>query len=158
MAAAGGHADTVAALLRAGLSRDARTKVSRTALHVAACAGHADVAAALLRAGAAPEPRDMLRMTPLHWAARRRHRAVAALLLRAGADPRRRDKFRQSPLTLAAAAGDDDLLTMLEDALREREAERSVETLVTGDYTLTHTSLLSLRRRSCPRRNPNYSN
>lgn len=134
MAAAGGHAGTVAALLRAGLSRDARTKVQRTALHVAAGAGHAAVVAALLAAGASVEPCDMLRMTPLHWAARRRHRHVAALLLAAGADPARQDKFRQTPLSLATAAGDPALLRLLEDARSEREASRSVHSLVSGEH------------------------
>lgn len=39
LAAANDHADTCAVLLRAGISRDARTKTERTALHLAAHAG-----------------------------------------------------------------------------------------------------------------------
>ncbi|KAJ8306707.1 hypothetical protein KUTeg_015748 [Tegillarca granosa] len=38
-----GHIETAEVLLRAGISRDARTKVDRTPLHVAAQEGHVDI-------------------------------------------------------------------------------------------------------------------
>lgn len=120
-------------LLRAGVSRDARTKVERTPLHLAAAAGHAAVARLLLEAGAAADPRDMLRMTPLHWAVQRGHAAAAQELLRHGADPAALSKFHKSPLSLAAELRRDDLLRLLEDAVREREAARSVTALVNGN-------------------------
>lgn len=132
MAALHAHAETVGVLLRAGVSRDARTKVERTALHVAAEAGHARVVAVLLEAGAAVDARDMLRMTPLHWAAERGHAAAAALLLRAGADPHAGSKFLKTPLALARR--DPNLLLVFEDCLKEREAARSVDALVSGAY------------------------
>ncbi|CAH1646882.1 unnamed protein product [Spodoptera littoralis] len=130
LAAGGAHAGTCAVLLRAGVSRDARSKVERTPLHLAAGAGHAAVARLLLDAGAAVDARDMLRMTPLHWAVQNGHAAAAAELLRAGADPTLRNKFRKSPLELARRLRRADLVRLLEDALRQREAARSVSALV----------------------------
>ncbi|GBP88239.1 GA-binding protein subunit beta-1 [Eumeta japonica] len=101
MAAQHAHSDTCAVLLRAGMSRDTRTKVERTPLHLAAYEGHAEVVELLLTHGALVDPRDMLRMTPLHWAAQRGHTDVAEVLLRHGADPRARSKFGKTPLDLA---------------------------------------------------------
>ncbi|XP_022825407.1 uncharacterized protein LOC111355628 [Spodoptera litura] len=72
----------------------------------------------------------MLRMTPLHWAVQNGHAAAAAELLRAGADPTLRNKFRKSPLELARRLRRADLVRLLEDALRQREAARSVSALV----------------------------
>lgn len=140
VAALHAHAETVGVLLRAGVSRDARTKVERTALHVAAEAGHARVAAVLLEAGAAVDARDMLRMTPLHWAAERGHAPTAALLLRAGADAHAASKFLKTPLALARR--DPELLRVFEDCLKEREAARSVHALVGGAYLRLRLSAL----------------
>ncbi|KAM3956662.1 LOW QUALITY PROTEIN: ada2a-containing complex component 3 [Aphomia sociella] len=130
LAAGGGHADTCAVLLRAGVSRDSRTKVERTPLHLAACAGHAAVAELLLRHGAAADARDMLRMTPLHWAAERGHARVAAALLRHGADPRALSKFRKTPRQLAARRARPAVLALLDDALTEpsTRTEDNIET------------------------------
>lgn len=119
-------------LLRAGVSRDARTKVERTPLHLAACAGHARVLRLLLEAGAAVDVRDMLRMTPLHWAVQNGHAAAARELLRAGADPAAVNKFHKTPHSLALQLRRDDLRELIEDALKEREAARSVSALVDG--------------------------
>ena len=132
LAAGNAHADTCAVLLRAGVSRDARTKVERTPLHLAACGGHAHVARLLLDAGAAVDVRDMLRMTPLHWAVQHGHAAAAAELLRAGADPHALNKFHKSPHSLALQLRRDDLVRLIEDALKDREAARSVSALVNG--------------------------
>lgn len=57
MAAAGAHVETCNVLLRAGVSRDSRTKVERTPLHLAAHAGHAPVCSLLLERGAAVDCR-----------------------------------------------------------------------------------------------------
>ena len=51
---------TAEVLLRAGISRDARTKVDRTPLHVAAQAGHLDIVSLLVRNGADIDARDMV--------------------------------------------------------------------------------------------------
>lgn len=48
------------ALLRAGISRDARTKVDRTPLHCAAQEGHYDVVELLLKNSADIEAKDMV--------------------------------------------------------------------------------------------------
>ncbi|VVC90980.1 unnamed protein product [Leptidea sinapis] len=101
-AASNNHEETCAVLLRAGVSRDARTKVERTPLHMAAYAGHAGVITLLLSHGALVDCRDMLEMTPLHWASVRGHEDAARALLQAGADPRVLCRFRKSPAALAA--------------------------------------------------------
>ncbi|CAG5052528.1 unnamed protein product [Parnassius apollo] len=121
LAAANAHVETCAVLLRAGVSRDARTKVERTPLHLAAHAGHARVVRLLLEHGANVDCRDMLRMTPLHWAAARGHEAVARELLRRGADVRARCKFRKTPRCLALRACAQRLVRLLDE--HERAAD-----------------------------------
>lgn len=52
--------DTVKILIRAGISRDARTKLDRTSLHLAAQEGHLVIVDFLLRSGADIDARDMV--------------------------------------------------------------------------------------------------
>ena len=54
------QADTCEVLLRAGCSRDARTKVDKTPLHVAAQEGHTEICELLLSQGADVDARDMV--------------------------------------------------------------------------------------------------
>ncbi|KAG7274855.1 hypothetical protein CRUP_012339 [Coryphaenoides rupestris] len=54
LAAQYGHHSTAEVLLRAGVSRDARTKVDRTPLHMAATEGHSSIVELLVRAVAPP--------------------------------------------------------------------------------------------------------
>ena len=56
-----GHRDTCAVLLRAGISKDARTKVDKTPVHIASQEGHSDVLELLLKNGCDVEAVDMVR-------------------------------------------------------------------------------------------------
>ena len=60
LAAQRNHTETAEVLLRAGISRDARTKVDRTPLHMAAYEGHHEMAQLLLKYGADVDSRDMV--------------------------------------------------------------------------------------------------
>ncbi|VDP58169.1 unnamed protein product [Schistosoma curassoni] len=102
------HLCSCEALLRAGISRDARTKVDRTPLHLAAQEGHADIVELLLRNGADLSAKDMLRMTALHWAAERGHTPVVQMLMRFGADAHLQNKFEMTPLDIAECKQHDD--------------------------------------------------
>ncbi|KAL0882032.1 hypothetical protein ABMA27_000618 [Loxostege sticticalis] len=130
LAASNAHVETCGVLLRAGVSRESRTKVDRTPLHLAAYAGHAEVVELLLQHGAQVDCRDMLRMTPLHWAAERGHAAVVAALLRRGAELRPVSKFRKTPAQLAAARRHQHVLALLDEEAKLREAAKSVRALV----------------------------
>ena len=55
-----GKLETCEVLLRAGCSRDARTKVDKTPLHVAAQEGHPEICELLLSHGADVDARDMV--------------------------------------------------------------------------------------------------
>ena len=59
-----GKVDTCEVLLRAGCSRDARTKVDKTPLHIAAQEGHTDICDLMLNHGADVDARDMV--SPSH--------------------------------------------------------------------------------------------
>lgn len=65
MAAQNGHLSTAEVLLRAGISRDARTKVDRTPLHVAAQEGHLELVELLLKHSADIEAKDMVGTVPI---------------------------------------------------------------------------------------------
>ena len=55
-----GHYQTAKTLLSSGCSRDARTKVDKTALHLAASGGHSSIIELLLTANAEVNPPDMV--------------------------------------------------------------------------------------------------
>lgn len=100
-AAQNGHTDSAEILLRAGVSKDARTKLDRTALHVAAQEGHLAMVELLLSHGADANARDMLKMTPLHWAVERGHMTIVDRLLNSGADVQAMSKFFITPVEIA---------------------------------------------------------
>ncbi|XP_063982411.1 poly [ADP-ribose] polymerase tankyrase-2-like isoform X2 [Diachasmimorpha longicaudata] len=118
LAAQSNHVETAEVLLRAGISRDARTKVDRTPLHMAAYEGHNEMAVLLLNYGADVDSRDMLRMTPLHWAVEREHEEVMHILLDHGADANAISKFDKTPISLALEHDRLDLVDILQ---QERE-------------------------------------
>jgi len=100
-AAANGHGEVIDVLLRAGVSRDTRTKVERTPLHVAAQEGHLDIVNMLLTHGADVDAKDILKMTPLHWAVERGYLDVVEALLNHGADAQEINKFDKTPYDIA---------------------------------------------------------
>ena len=55
--------ETAEILLRAGISRDARTKVDRTPLHMAAYEGHYEMVQLLINYGADVDSKDMVSTT-----------------------------------------------------------------------------------------------
>jgi len=59
-AALHGHVETSEALMRAGISRDARTKVDRTPLHIASQHGHLVIVQLLIANGADVNAIDMV--------------------------------------------------------------------------------------------------
>ncbi|CAH3154562.1 unnamed protein product [Porites lobata] len=103
LAAQHGHTQTAEVLLRAGVSRDARTKVDRTPLHMAAQHGHTHVVELLISSGACANNADMLNMTPLHWACEHNHVDIVKILLRAGAKTDIKSKFGKTPVDIARA-------------------------------------------------------
>lgn len=109
-----GHLGTAEILLRAGISRDARTKVDRTPLHVASQEGHLEIVELLLRNGADVEAKDMLKMSPLHWAVEKGNVDVIINLLKQGADINCSNKFDKSPLDIAIQNGRADLVQVLQ--------------------------------------------
>ncbi|KAL4225322.1 Ga binding protein beta chain [Mactra antiquata] len=111
-----GHVSTAEVLLRAGISRDARTKVDRTPLHVAAQEGHVDIVNILLQHAADIDAKDMLKMTPLHWATEKGHLDVIEVLLKSGADMSCENKFEKTPLDIAIMNGRPDIVQTIQMA------------------------------------------
>lgn len=109
-----GHVDTVEALLRSGIAKDARTKIDRTALHVAAQEGHVETVNILVSYGSDVDAKDMLRMTPLHWAVQRGHRDIIEVLLNNGADVNIVNKFDKTPIDIAYSAGYHEYVPLLQ--------------------------------------------
>lgn len=118
LAAQYGHYSTAEVLLRAGVSRDARTKVDRTPLHMAAADGHAHVVELLVRSGADVNAKDMLKMTALHWATEHHHRDVVELLIKYGADVHAFSKFDKSAFDIALEKNNTEILVILQEAMQ----------------------------------------
>ncbi|KAM9353561.1 GA-binding protein subunit beta-2-like [Symphorus nematophorus] len=120
LAAQHGHHSTAEVLLRAGVSRDARTKVDKTPLHMAASEGHSIIVDLLVRNGADINAKDMLKMTALHWAAQHGHREVAELLLRYGADVHCLSKFDKTPFDIAMDTSNTELMILLQEGMQNQ--------------------------------------
>ncbi|XP_034290553.2 GA-binding protein subunit beta-1 isoform X1 [Pantherophis guttatus] len=120
LAAQYGHYSTTEVLLRAGVSRDARTKVDRTPLHMAASEGHASIVEVLLKHGADVNAKDMLKMTALHWATEHNHQEVVELLIKYGADVHTQSKFCKTALDIAIDNGYEDLAEILQIAMQNQ--------------------------------------
>eukprot|EP00096_Caligus_rogercresseyi_P005897 TRINITY_DN2195_c0_g1_i1.p1 TRINITY_DN2195_c0_g1~~TRINITY_DN2195_c0_g1_i1.p1 ORF type:complete len:511 (+),score=119.56 TRINITY_DN2195_c0_g1_i1:473-2005(+) len=115
-----GHLGTVQILLRAGITRDARTKVDKTPLHFAAQDGHTEIVEALLKNGAEVDAVDMLRMTPLHWAVERGNFTTVEMILRYGGSTTIESKFDKTPLEIASDNGRSDIFEVLQNAEQYR--------------------------------------
>uniref|UniRef100_A0A673HVY6 GA-binding protein subunit beta-1-like n=1 Tax=Sinocyclocheilus rhinocerous TaxID=307959 RepID=A0A673HVY6_9TELE len=115
-----GHYSTTEVLLRAGVSRDARTKVDRTPLHMAASEGHTRIVELLLKHGADVNAKDMLKMSALHWAVEHSHRDVLELLLRFGADVHAQSKFCKNALDIALDNSSHELAEILQVAMQNQ--------------------------------------
>ncbi|XP_036399569.1 GA-binding protein subunit beta-1 isoform X2 [Megalops cyprinoides] len=115
-----GHYSTTEVLLRAGVSRDARTKVDRTPLHMAASEGHARIVEVLLKHGADVNAKDMLKMTALHWATEHGHREVVELLIKYGADVHVQSKFCKNALDIAIDNANEELAEILQVSMQNQ--------------------------------------
>ncbi|KAJ8393097.1 hypothetical protein AAFF_G00067800 [Aldrovandia affinis] len=104
----------------AGVSRDARTKVDRTPLHMAAAEGHARIVEVLLKHGADVNAKDMLKMSALHWATEHGHRDVVELLFRYGADVHAQSKFCKNALDIALDNGNEELAEILQVSMQNQ--------------------------------------
>nr|XP_020515979.1 GA-binding protein subunit beta-2-like [Labrus bergylta]XP_020515980.1 GA-binding protein subunit beta-2-like [Labrus bergylta] len=120
LAAQHGHYSTADVLLRAGVSRDARTKVDRTPLHMAAAEGHTVIVELLVRSGADINAKDMLKMTALHWAAQHGHQGVADTLIKHGADVHSLSKFDKTPFDIAVDIQNTELMLLLQEGMQNQ--------------------------------------
>ncbi|XP_028282268.1 GA-binding protein subunit beta-2a [Parambassis ranga] len=120
LAAQHGHYSTADVLLRAGVSRDARTKVDRTPLHMAAAEGHTVIVELLVRNGADINAKDMLKMTALHWAAQHGHHGVAETLIKHGADVHALSKFDKTPFDIAVDIQNTELMLLLQEGMQNQ--------------------------------------
>uniref|UniRef100_V9L2P1 GA-binding protein subunit beta-2 n=1 Tax=Callorhinchus milii TaxID=7868 RepID=V9L2P1_CALMI len=120
LAAQYGHYSTAEVLLRAGVSRDARTKVDRTPLHMAAAEGHGSIVELLIRNNADINARDMLKMTALHWAVDHEHHEVVEIFLKYGADVHALSKFDKNAFDIALDRHNPELVAILQEAMQNQ--------------------------------------
>lgn len=147
LAAQYGHYSTAEVLLRAGVSRDARTKVDRTPLHMAAADGHAHIVELLVRNGADVNAKDMLKMTALHWATEYHHRDVVELLIKYGADVHAFSKFDKSAFDIALEKNNAEILVILQEAMQNQVSanpERANPVTVAAPFIFTAGEVVNL--------------
>ncbi|GFG39480.1 hypothetical protein Cfor_12439 [Coptotermes formosanus] len=154
LAAQYGHVATAEVLLRAGISRDARTKVERTPLHIAAQEGNTAIVHLLLAHGAEVDSKDMLRMTPLHWAVEREHVDTVEVLLQNGANPHEVSKFDKTSFHIAQDNNRQDIVQLLQAAAERlsplQTMSASVAEQAMEDATLTATQSLAVELAQVP--------
>ncbi|XP_065093761.1 uncharacterized protein Atac3 [Ochlerotatus camptorhynchus] len=124
LAARYNNVETCKVLLRAGISKDSKTKVDRTPLHFAVYQGNVEIVELLLNSKCEVDAKDMLKMTALHWAVEKRHDKIVEMLLQHGSDPNAVSKFGKSPISIATEAGLVDLVRILLLANQMRAASR----------------------------------
>nr|CAI5846857.1 unnamed protein product [Callosobruchus analis] len=129
VAAQNNHLEVVDILLRAGISKDARTKVDRTPLHMAAYEGHLQIVDLLIKHGADIDCKDLLGMTPLHWAVQNGHADVVEYLVSNGAEAMESNKFGLTPRAIAQQTGRLDIENLL-DLATSIEANATAQNLL----------------------------
>lgn len=148
LAAQYGHYSTAEVLLRAGVSRDARTKVDRTPLHMAAADGHTHIVELLVRNGADINAKDMLKMTALHWATEHNHRDVVEMLVKYGADVHACSKFDKTAFDIALGKNNPELLVILQEAMHNQvntnEEQPEAVTMASPQFIYTSGGLVNL--------------
>ena len=117
LAAAGGFASVVDALLQAGAPATVNDTVCNTPLHMAAWEGHEDAMRVLLNGGALVNAANLGSSTPLHWAAQQNQLAAVKLLLLHGADPNVQDEDDMIALNLAETSGFEELADTIATAM-----------------------------------------
>ncbi|PNF26646.1 hypothetical protein B7P43_G06839 [Cryptotermes secundus] len=154
LAAQYGHVSTAEVLLRAGISRDARTKVERTPLHIAAQEGNTAIVRLLLSHGAEVDSKDMLRMTPLHWAVEREHVDTVEVLLQNYANPHDVNKFDKTAFHIALDNNRHDIVQLLQSAAERLKPLQSLSASASQqameDATLAATQSLAIELAQVP--------
>jgi hypothetical protein len=113
IAAREGNLGRLRALLRSGVSLEARDSTGSTALMVAVASGRSETAKVLLQAGADVNASTLRGWTALMQATSMGRADVVQLLLDAGADPDARDREAGTALDIAQAASRGDLVRLL---------------------------------------------
>ncbi|KAK3247294.1 hypothetical protein CYMTET_43203 [Cymbomonas tetramitiformis] len=109
-----------------------RSKLCKTALHLAVANGSSEILHTLIQAGAAVNEGDMRHRTPLHLAAALGNTEAATTLIQVGALVNALDMYGHSPLHLASENGH----VAVVDALIGGGALVAVENEATGEYGL----------------------
>ncbi|XP_050097455.1 ankyrin repeat domain-containing protein 50 [Anopheles aquasalis] len=122
LAARYNHIETSRVLLRAGISKDSKTKVDRTPLHMAVFHGNIEIVELLLSHKCEVDAKDMLKMTALHWGVERKHTKIVEMLLQYGADPNVVSKFGKTPIQLATESDQPNLVRLMTLANQMRAA------------------------------------
>jgi len=122
IAAAEGHAETVSALVEAGVDVNATNALGRTALMFASAYGFLAIVQDLLGHRADPNivPRDSTGWTALNAAAHNGHIDVIRALLDHKADLSIKDRQGQTALAWAAAQGKEELAQALRDSTAKK--------------------------------------
>jgi ankyrin repeat protein len=132
LAAAGGHAKLVKALLEKRADVDATNHSRATALSGASEKGHVEVVKLLLASGANVNLKNADGMTPLALAAANGHAMVAEMLLEEGADLKARTNNGDTALSVASTKGHVDVVKLfLKWGERAKPEDLNVEAALT---------------------------
>ncbi|KAG1714717.1 GA-binding protein subunit beta-1 [Nymphon striatum] len=164
LAAQNGHIDTVKILIRAGISRDASTKLSRTSLHLAAQEGHWEIVDFLLKSGADIEAKDMSAQVKFYKEQDPVGLGIKTeLLLRNSAEVNVTNKFDLTPADIASDKNFTDIYQLIQNrsTLKENQSFKSNSDCLDGSNipisdsteTVSTSHILEVNRNS-----KNYSN